>query len=1367
MSYPPVTPLRPTPGLFPNTPAPARTPSNAGLARPPAFRAPSFSAPVAQRVGSGTNLGGSVVQPAPQTPARDLTPVERAADIIERQLKREDGYPSLEAFITQGVSDSYSMPSNDAWAPYQKVKQYNIPDRVFEEYNNAEMQTMMGIFAELHHAWVVIDNALYLWDYTHPNPELIGYEELTQIINGVALVKPRAGVFVKEITHLLVVTTPSDLHLIGVAASQNAAGITSLSLYQTGMSVSMKGVSVGCVAGSDAQGRIFVGSSTSNDIYEITYQKEEQWFSSKCSKKLQTASQSFDVSKLFSSFSGKATVDGVVQLTVDDSRSLLYALSSSSTIRVFHLRHAQSLPCLITKTLSEVTTAISHMRLPLRFTEGQMRIVSISPIAANESEGLNLVATTNKGIRIFFSATSGYMPMGVDRTPNSMQPQHVRLPPSPEGAEPPLSAPSASSLQVGPYQGNENTLSAPMPTEKSVRFPPGYFLATSPDGDLDKLFLSAPEIVPTSRGLEPGRLQQYAETGQWIALQSKTQQIGLIGKPFAASSRPLGFGNELAVQFDVAATEVAVLTNTGVHTFRRRRLVDIFAASLRAANISEELVKEEIKHFIKQYGPREISATALAVACGQAVDVTADSRVAKINDDDVFRNARKAFIDFGGQPRLEEADVTSNGSAIDSVKPSYRADGLTIYVARLVRSLWRTPIMKETVNPQGGMKISSTIPISKLQGVQQDLNRLQEFLEMNKTYIEGLSGPEALSRATSKQDEIALQGEHRIWNSMMKTIANIIEGLAFVMVLFEDPVEEIVMLVAEESRARVKAMTYQLLFCSPEGRDLAKELVKAIVNRSIARGLNVDTVAEALRRRCGSFCSADDVVIFKAQELLKKASEAGSSSSSSRSLLNDSLKLFQKVAGSLTNENLTKATEAYIANGFYAGAIRLLLTVAEQVDRANAALSWIRDGQPDGDSRQAAYEKRRDAYRLICQVITAADQAFSQATSADEFTLSTMTTRKQEAYTEINQSDDEVFQTYLYEWYLSQGWSERLLELDSPHVINYLKRKSTESIQHADLLWRYYARYHSYFEAAKVQLQLAKSEFDIKLPARIEYLSRAKANASARTNGLQEFGRSKQSRQEVVRDINDLLDVGNIQEDVLRRLLNDKRLMGDEEKRMEVERELDGQILNLDTLYSDYVDQASYYDLALIIYDLADYRNAADIRRVWNSLVKQVHEDALESGRASPREAVAEYVRDLGQRLKCSVITFPIPTILPILLQYSLENRDSSHDWTTALLLDLGIPHEAIVTTLEDLFYNQEPPWREKKYKTAVAKLLAADLAAWCEESRRGGGVPFGSEENGAVALNMVRGILEGGVLVGRDKEMIERVKELVERVVF
>ena len=91
------------------------------------------------------------------------------------------------------------------------------------------------------------------------------------------------------------------------------------------------------------------------------------------------------------------------------------------------------------------------------------------------------------------------------------------------------------------------------------------------------------------------------------------------------------------------------------------------------------------------------------------------------------------------------------------------------------------------------------------------------------------------------------------------------------------------------------------------------------MNRNIMKGSNVETVAEALRRKCGSFCSSDDVVIFKAQENLKKAADVGASADRGRVLLNDSLRLFEQVAKSLSMENLTTAVDRYIALEFYAG----------------------------------------------------------------------------------------------------------------------------------------------------------------------------------------------------------------------------------------------------------------------------------------------------------------------------------------------------------------------------------------------------------------------------------------------------------------
>ena len=166
------------------------------------------------------------------------------------------------------------------------------------------------------------------------------------------------------------------------------------------------------------------------------------------------------------------------------------------------------------------------------------------------------------------------------------------------------------------------------------------------------------------------------------------------------------------------------------------------------------------------------------------------------------------------------------------------------------------------------------------------------------------------------------------------------------------------------------------------------------------------------------------------------------------------------------------------------------------------------------------------------------------------------TKRRTEAYAVIDNSDDEVFQNVLYDWYLENGWHDRLLAVRSTYVVSYLQRKGTQSVEHSDLLWRYFAQRERYHDAAAVQFQLAKSEFQLPLEKRIEYLSMSKANASTFTPGI-----GKQSRQVLLHEIAESLDVANIQDDLLQRLRQETRLAP--ERKQAILEHLDGQVLGL------------------------------------------------------------------------------------------------------------------------------------------------------------------------------------------------------------
>jgi nuclear pore complex protein Nup155 len=1244
------------------------------------------------------------------------------------------------------------------------------------------MTTSMGLFAEINHAWVAIDNQLYLWDYTHPNPELVGYEEQPNAIVAVKLVKPRAKVFVDAVTHLLVVATTTEIHLIGVACKKGPEGVNSVDLYKTGMSVSIKGIRVGCIEGSAKTGRIFFGDGRdTDDVYEITYQQGDGWFSSKCNR-VNHVRKAISLPAL--SFRASAPQEHIVQIAIDDTRNLLYTLSSSSAIRVFHMKTISSLDLVITRPLATIKTMCGHMVRQTDLLYGRnVEIIGINPIAASEAGQLSLMATTSTGCRIFLSTTSGSFYTDSNAAPTSMQVRHIRFPP-PDAQ----SAGQPSSNQLQPYQ----TSMAPTTDSKVLiktvdgrRYAPGSFFCfvEKPGEPNHLLFASAPDAGKIARPLEPSQGSRYIENAQFMALGGVLQDIGLCTAPFSAASGPVGFGNELAVQFDKPVDEIAILTHTGIETLRRRRLVDTFASVIKYGG-GEEGIEAEMRKFVRYYGRPEIAATALAVACGQGADVGPDSRVAKITDTEVTEVARRAFLDHGGKAQLNE-NSTLDGSAVDNVRPSPRHDGIALYISRLVRSIWRSAIIKETKTPIGGPKLECSIGKGKLQDIQRALIDLQEFLELNKPRIDGLAGPEALGRVTSKQDEVELQGENRALTSLVQLINSITEGISFTLLLFEERMDEILLLLPEDTRSRVRSLTFEGLFAQTEGKELAKDLVKALVNRSIAKGSNVESVADSLRRRCGSFCSPDDVIIFKAQESLKKAADTGANTQKGRTFLNDSLRLFEQVAKSLSMENLTSALDQYISMEFYAGAIKLALKMAQELDRGNRALSWIKDGKPAQDIREAAYQARNKCYDLVHKVIVAVDKSCSDKPAVVDGTISPSAKRRQEAYDVINNSMDEVFQNHLYDWYLSQGWSDRLLEITSEYVVSYLNRMSLEDVAHADLLWRYYAHYHNYLDAADVQYKLAKSGFELSLERRIEYLSRAKANASTRVPGFSELGgvRSRQSRQELLRNITDLLDVANIQDDILQKMKSDIRLTGD--RRKEVLAKLDGNILSLDELYHDYADQAAYYAICLLIYHAADYRNLPDIRNTWSNLFEQTHNIGVEDGHLAPWELVAEETRQIGRRVNRSETVFPVNVLLQMLLQYDVEyythgnesssrglglGRTNSRDqnvpqlrpapltWVLDVFISLDVPFEILVATLESIWYAQEMPFAGKNRKLVV-KWLIYTVERWEDISRRQG-LAFGGEENAIGLSDCLSNVLGGTDLDGReDAEWRERGK--------
>lgn len=1186
----------------------------------------------------------------------------------------------------------------------------------------------MGLFGDIQRAWITVDNRLYLWNFAS-GQDFQAYEDHAHTITCVQLVRPKPGVFVAGITHVLVIATMHEIFLLGVAAPKDHAG--ELQFYATRMSVPVAGIDVSCIEASST-GRIFFAGKIDTHIYELSYQAEEGWFTRRCSKINHTGSaiDNFMPSALISRSS-----ETIVQICIDDSRKILYTLSSKSTIRAYGLEEPASLSLNVTYSYS---SAASHAQMvnaasPL-LDPRSTSIVSISAIPVSESKQIYLLAVTSTGCRLYMRSTSSSFYNPSSTSISSLQVSHVRFPPAlphtvPSGNnnnnKPPNSLVQTNQQQQGnPSQVLANSIDA-------RTFAPGLFFAVRRETGAepgDMLFAAAPELNKIALQFSSGNTRPIlSEACCWVPIDGFVQDFCRINGTGVGMG---GIGSELVTQFSAQPSTFAVLTNTGVHVIRRRRTVEVFASALRHSPATSGGLEGEMRKFFENIGRAEGCATCLGVICGSLDGTDVDSEAlkafnssygAKLSASEVLDTSRRYFIEFGGKAFVDEnqnrafaQDGTVMTPTLDMVRLSGRHDGLALYVSRLLSSFWRSPIIRAVSGaPVRRIDYIANLPPSTIVNVQGKLISLSEFLETNKNFIEGLSGPDRLLNTTNKTEEVILQAEHRGMHALVTLIKQIIEGLSFIQVLCDSPdqkMTDVILSLPPQFQQEATQLSFEQLISADRGREIAKELITTIVNRRIAQGGTVESVSETLQKRCGTFCSADDVILYKAIEKLRKAKES-TTVGERDGLLTECLQLFEHAATTLSLDNLKDTMDEFASMQFYSGAIGLAFSIARAKDPYNLALNFLSEGKPADDSRSTVFAHRESCYSYIFNVLDRLEQAFASQEEAYAGTpnVSPLLSRRDAAYEVISNAEDELFHNLFYDWYESRGLRERLLDIESPYIEGYLERKARQSVDFADLLWQYHARKTAYIDAARVLYDLSRSDFKLNLEARMEYLSQAKNFCACVP--IQEHTAQLAALHQ---NVSEELDVSSIQDDVLSAVKAETRLA--ENKKQELITKLDGQLIPLTDLFNNYADPLSYHVICLCIFQAADYRGSLEIRSCWEKLVESEHDKAEAQNAAAPYEYIALLIKSLGRRFSTYQNVFPIDDILPILENYNLtKQRKAPRGWVIDALLAAGTPYEVLFPILDEMY--EQPTWQGKTATTMLIGETVYMSKLWYEAS--------------------------------------------------
>ncbi|KAJ3091850.1 hypothetical protein HK102_013147 [Quaeritorhiza haematococci] len=1108
--------------------------------------------------------------------------------------------------------------------------------------------------SQLRSAAKIVDNELSrdkfpdLNELLKTGDDFYMFEDQDQVIVSVGLAKPIPGVFIDQIEYLLIVATPIEIILLGVAFSGGADGgkKRELTLYNTHMSVPSDNISMTSIV-STRTGRIFMCGNNGH-LYELLYQAEEGWFTRKCRKLNHTSST---VSYFIPTFLQFTQEDPVLSVVVDDARNILYTLSVNSNIELIYLgtdgKGFQKVSKL-NDILQPAQRALEAYPFSGYLDPRTFQIVSIHPVSTLESALIHLVGITSS--EVYRNFTDPNQAANITRaTPGSLQLVYVRPPPSPFFPDRGMStfngAVTSARIHEALY-GNGLLM-----------------MANSISEDVDSIMGIASDIGLISHSSQTLFCEQYST----IYIEGKTWAISEVGQlneralsRKLKSEEPGVILNELSTQLSLPPRRFLLLTHSGVAMLSKKRPIDLLQDVLAEANGQ---ITPALRAFFNSYGNDQACAMCLAIACGHPATTPQSRYLPEVPgrfNPVIVAGAKKFFFDLGGKPTTRDQTVQQPDlNMMDVGGPlgtplttpdfifSGRHGGLAIYLARLLKPIWKQKVTRRSPTTGNRNRLDSNLTIEELVSVQRNLDALNEFLQQH-SYFTMAPTPNDFDSARfgyaeNKSDIDAIQAEQQSLHNIHVLLKQTLEAIALVLLLIDHNLPQLVQGFADGDRKDVADLTYETLVTTQKGREVGKKMITSLVDKQIDEQLNVDLISDLLRSRCPSFCSANDVFLYKVMdpepclhydpdpsvasgitkrfnniqgmETLQKAKMVQSPQERD-ALLRESLRLFGKVVEQLHFNKLEEICENYKNLRYHTGGIDLVLLYAATHDPAGYGLIYWKEGNLSAmDGRTERFKMRKKCYELIFNILSSLNMLPNVPRGQMGNAWPRMSSEEMEAYRQqvferAISSDDELFHYCLYEWLIQQGFTDQLLQVQSPYVEPFLQRERQKSLARADLLWQYYVQNNQFAKAARVLSELAEAEiFDIDLNKRIEYLSRAVANA--KSSGPGGFGGGNG---ELLHDLEEKIDVARVQLEVLRAVQS----LPDEEHAV---LELNGQLMTISDLYNSFAQPLRLNEIKLLILHTSDHKDRPLVESIWSEIIRKCElnkQECKKYGRGSP-----------------------------------------------------------------------------------------------------------------------------------------------------
>uniref|UniRef100_A0A0R3S103 Nucleoporin_N domain-containing protein n=1 Tax=Elaeophora elaphi TaxID=1147741 RepID=A0A0R3S103_9BILA len=1186
-----------------------------------------------------------------------------------------------------------------------------IPQELKDQLNSTQSICTMGILPEIGRAYMTIDADLYVWNY-EDNSDLAYFDGIPNTITKVAIAKPKVGVFQKHIHCLVVVATTREIVLLAASFTNNNITVKDVSslpgdLKQADMYLlpdALFKIPIDDTAISDiiatSNGRIFF--TEEEILYELDYQ-DKGWFSRRCRKINHSKSFISYFLPSVSLITGKE--ERLVRLCLDDTRHILYSLSENGSIQVYDLRadgnSIVKVASLSHGQIQELAAAECRSVDASFFAD----IVGISPVPYTQSRYLHLIATTRKGVRLFFScfplapknayqvaSKSSVMDWMEGMRPSCLRLKHVRLPPgygvSPVSFHPLSIYDTFYAHDIGIMAGEAGIDISNLSVFCSSNFPASECLIENVTQlRLRSLVMTITKTTATaSRHLAD--LSFYRDTGgKFIVLCEKGIQI-------IDHRAPVDMLRDILLQFGPDSSQVSYFTQlhglVNVGDMILKLLCTEFGTSSTikdaALRLFFMLSNEKIRstHFSSPFRTHGMDQFSSISESFPAPLFSSTPRQPKR----LLRPKRESFPDM--QQILNDDDAPLSTEIQAYAPMSCRHDALFLHFSRIVENYWTKPLCQLLADN----KLVSMYGIDELEWL---LNQLTPFKQIVEDY--GLIGhvqeyvqPLIIERDTSNsRTEVSSHSERRSLLSFRQLLSITAEVLMLWKILCEHQFHVIASLLSTQSRSCLTATSLCNIVLS--GQQLCADLITGLVRHYLGDNATTTVLCTELRDCCPSLFSVDDANTTKATEMIEEVRRLPPCSARTEILV-EAVKLLKT---GIQKINLPMICQLLYEVDYVEGIVDLALERAERDDTKLLAVMAYKNHCGENDIfAQEAFARRKDAYKCIIDTL---DRLVNdQKTSG---TSDLLNPSKDLIIKKVLESKDELANVAIFKWLLDNDFSNIVLQSKSPFLESFLHRCVEEggSSRYLDLLWRFHERNGDHMKAASLLYQLAQRETDaFDIQRRVSYLSQA---AMCVQSAGQQLDRDADLH-DLEAEIRDKIDVAQIQL-AARDLVQS---MPQTHETVVARNNLEKQLYTVQELFENFAIPLDLPEIKLALCFCSSTYNEDAIEDFYTEIIDR----ELYSSKGELREV---RMNRLGTRIACLAKKYSaLPKYYPLeMILSKLLNRGMNEGFPPSFFHFIGTkinaPLNIMVDTLSSMF--RRDPFYQKN-NTASRYLMRSAL---------------------------------------------------------